>query len=53
MTIKRMHVAVNCSDLEASLSFYRLEEIKHATSPCCMLGTRSPRLTAGIYLAQA
>lgn len=23
MTIKRMHVAVNCSNLEASLSFYR------------------------------
>lgn len=22
--IKRMHVAVNCSDLEASLNFYRL-----------------------------
>lgn len=23
MTVKRMHVAVNCSDLEASLNFYR------------------------------
>ena len=23
MTTKRMHVAVNCTDLEASLEFYR------------------------------